>query len=182
MPRWLWLIHFFTGEHQLLTSAGRRPKSAMSCTGEIRAQAVLSHIKTFYPEGAFRLPTGGIHVHEAVMDTLGREIYEETGIGHGPDQVVVERFLGRATSSSMAAWEWSQSRPIISWCGCLVGGVLAPQDETESIGGWQWRPAGELNTVAEILDAVQLSSPVWADWGALSGAQPSVRGGGAAWM
>ena len=41
---------------------------------------VLESIKTFYPRGAFRLPTGGIHHGEGVLDSLGRETREETGL------------------------------------------------------------------------------------------------------
>jgi 8-oxo-dGTP pyrophosphatase MutT (NUDIX family) len=159
---------FLTGDHQLLTSAGRRAEICYVMHQGDPAAHILLHIKTFYPEGAFRLPTGGIHVGEAVMDTLGREIYEETGmrVGTGPDQVQVEQFLGvlgydfqhrTLGPVAFATYHFLVRMP--------AGGVLAPQDETESIGGWQWRPAGELNAVAEILDGVQLRSTVWGDWG-----------------
>src|SRR2546430_12989798 len=51
---------------------------------------VLLSIKTFYPRGAFRLPTGGIHHGEGVYDALVREASEETGL-----TLDVARFLGR---------------------------------------------------------------------------------------
>src|SRR3954464_1184387 len=51
---------------------------------------VLLSIKTFYPRGAYRLPTGGIHEGEPVYDALLRETHEETGL-----ETTVERFLAR---------------------------------------------------------------------------------------
>src|SRR5438132_14274637 len=51
---------------------------------------LLLSIKTFYPRGAYRLPTGGIHHGESVLDALVREAYEETGL-----ELAVRRFLSR---------------------------------------------------------------------------------------
>src|SRR5437867_8364755 len=55
-----------------------------------RGGGLLLSIKTFYPRGAFRLPTGGIHHGEGVFDALIREAHEETGL-----VTTVERFLAR---------------------------------------------------------------------------------------
>src|SRR3989454_8898199 len=49
---------------------------------------VLTMIKTLYPKGAYRLPTGGIQYGEDVLAALLRETEEETGL-----QVEVRRFL-----------------------------------------------------------------------------------------
>ncbi len=78
------------------------------------------------------------------METLGREFFEETGmhVGIGPHQVQVERFLGvlgydfqhsTLGSVAFATYHFLVRMP--------VDGVLAPQDEDESIGGWEWVPA-----------------------------------------
>ena len=40
----------------------------------------LLHRKSFYGEGVFRLPTGGIHRREKVIEALYRELAEETGL------------------------------------------------------------------------------------------------------
>src|SRR5947199_10852977 len=49
---------------------------------------LLLSIKTFYPRGAHRLPTGGIAHGEAIYDALVRETEEETGL-----ETEVRRFL-----------------------------------------------------------------------------------------
>ena len=41
---------------------------------------VLAMIKDGYPAEAYRLPSGGIHKGEAILDALLRESYEETGL------------------------------------------------------------------------------------------------------
>jgi 8-oxo-dGTP pyrophosphatase MutT (NUDIX family) len=59
---------------------------------------VLLSIKTFYPRGAYRLPTGGIHRGEPILDALLRETNEETGL-----QTDVRRFLARIAYHSVDA-------------------------------------------------------------------------------
>src|SRR6185312_822384 len=49
---------------------------------------LLTMKKTLYPQGAFRLLTGGINYEERVLDALLRETYEETGL-----EVSITRFL-----------------------------------------------------------------------------------------
>src|SRR4030081_2929099 len=41
---------------------------------------VLLSIKTFYPRGAYRLPTGGIDRDEPILEALLRATLEETGL------------------------------------------------------------------------------------------------------
>lgn len=47
------------------------------------------HTKSSYPQHIFRLPTGGVHWDELVVDGLLREVKEETGLS-----VEIVRFLG----------------------------------------------------------------------------------------
>lgn len=159
---------FLTGDHQLLTANGRRAEICYVMHRGDPAGGVLLHIKTFYPEGAYRLPTGGIHVGEAVLATLQREIYEETGltVGEATGEVYVERLLGVLTydlqhrtlgAAPFATYYFLVRMP--------VDAPLTPQDPEESIGGWQWRPARELDAVADMLEAVHLRSDEWGDWG-----------------
>ena len=57
---------FLTGNHQLLTSDRRRAEICYVMHRGDPQQGVLLHIKRFYPENAYRLPTGGIHQGLAV--------------------------------------------------------------------------------------------------------------------
>lgn len=159
---------FLTGDHQLLVSGGRRAEICYVMHRGDPAAGVLLHIKTFYPSGAFRLPTGGIHTGEAVAETLAREIFEETGltVGDGTDQVQVQRFLGIVAytlrhpdlgAALFATYHFLVRMPDAA--------TLAPQDPEESIGGWEWQPAGQLGAVADRLERVGQESAEWADWG-----------------
>ena len=159
---------FLTGEHQMLVSDGRRAEICYIMHRGDPADGVLLHIKTFYPAGAFRLPTGGIHTGEAVAETLAREIFEETGLilGDGAEQVQVQRFLGvlaytlshpQLGNAPFATYHFLVRMPDQA--------TLAPQDPAESIGGWEWRPARDLDTVADRLQQVGQESAAWADWG-----------------
>jgi ADP-ribose pyrophosphatase YjhB (NUDIX family) len=47
------------------------------------------HTKSHYPAHIFRLPTGGVHCDELVVEGLLREVREETGL-----PVEINRFLG----------------------------------------------------------------------------------------
>jgi 8-oxo-dGTP pyrophosphatase MutT (NUDIX family) len=159
---------FLTGEHQLLTSARRRAEICYIMHRGDPAEGVLLHIKTFYPGGAYRLPTGGVHIGETVLDTLAREIFEETGltVGAGAGDVRVERLLGVLAydlhHAALGATPFATYHFLVRMS---PNAMLAPQDPDESIGGWQWRPARELLAVAETLDTVYLRSQQWADWG-----------------
>jgi len=159
---------FLTGEHQLLTSARRRAEICYIMHRGDPAEGVLLHIKTFYPQGAYRLPTGGIHVGETVLDTLAREIFEETGltVGDGADTVRVERLLGvlayNLHHTTLGATPFATYHFLVKM---PPNAVLSPQDPEESIGGWLWRPVRELHAVADTLEHVQHHSLQWADWG-----------------
>ncbi|BAM01605.1 MULTISPECIES: NUDIX hydrolase [Caldilinea] len=159
---------FLSGEHQQLASNSRRAEICYIMHRGDPMQGVLLHSKVFYPEGMYRLPTGGVHSGERILETLVREIFEETGlrVGDGNSQAHIERCLGvlayelrHATlgTISFATYHFLVRMPSHA--------EIMPQDPEESIRGWQWRPATELHLIADRLAMVHQVSQEWADWG-----------------
>jgi len=168
---------FLTGDHQLLASNGRRAEICYVMHRGDPAAGLLLHTKRIYPDDIYRLPTGGIHEGELVIDTLAREIREETGLvvgdgddsgdDSGDDYVQVQRYLGllaydlphRSTGRTFtfATYHFLVQMP--------ANGELDPQDLTEQIAGWQWCSPSELYEVAARLEDVNHIDPVWGDWG-----------------
>ncbi len=126
---------------------------------------LLVAIKTFYPRGAYRLPTGGIHHGESIHDALLRETKEETGL-----ETTVRRFLAtiayRGRSSPTAA-------PLFHTFAFLLDelrGTLGALDTDEQIEDWREMAPAELRAQADVLDALATTGTrsiggSWADWG-----------------
>lgn len=121
-------------------------------------------IKTFYPRGAYRLPTGGIHHGESVLDALLRETKEETGL-----DTTVRRFL--ATIAYRGAS--SPSSPLFHTFAFLldeIGGTLGALDTGEQIEDWREMTTAELRAQAGFLDQLRNAGTKsiggsWTDWG-----------------
>ena len=123
--------------------------------------AVLLAIKTFYPRGAYRLPTGGIHRGEAILDALLRETHEETGL-----RTEVRRFLSRIAYHSLEA---PTSTPLFHSFAFLldeIGGTLGPLDASEQIEDWREVAIADLPRVADYLDGLrtQGTQDIGGDW------------------
>jgi NAD+ diphosphatase len=122
-------------------------------------------IKTFYPRGAYRLPTGGIHHGESVRDALFRETAEETNL-----ETAVRRFLAWITYHDERA---PGGEPLFHTFAFLldeVGGSFKTQDLEERIEDWIEIDPQELHAVANRLDSLagRRSAEIggdWADWG-----------------
>src|SRR3989441_6139217 len=83
-------------------------------------------IKTFYPRGAYRLPTGGIHRGERILDALLRETDEETAL-----EIEVRRFLVWITYRDVSL---PHPPPLFHTFAFLldeVGGTFRTRDEEE---------------------------------------------------
>lgn len=119
---------------------------------------VLLHTKSFYPQGIYRLPTGGIHWEEPVLMALSREMAEETGL-----ETKQERCLGILTYSRQNEPE-SQNPAFISYIFLLDAfrGRPSPQDPGERISSFRSVPVSALREVAGALRALP---PEWATWG-----------------
>jgi ADP-ribose pyrophosphatase YjhB (NUDIX family) len=126
---------------------------------------VLLSIKTFYPRGAHRLPTGGVHHGERILDALVRETGEETGL-----ETEVRRFLAAIAYRSASA---PDGPPIFHTFAFLldeVGGTLETRDATEQIEEWIEVEPSTLGQVADRLEAITsaYSEDIggdWSDWG-----------------
>jgi ADP-ribose pyrophosphatase YjhB (NUDIX family) len=125
---------------------------------------LLLAIKTFYPRGAYRLPTGGIGIGEPILDALARETAEETGL-----DTTVRRFLASIAYRTDSA----DTEPVFRTFAFLldeIGGTLGARDESERIEDFIEIDPRELGAVADRLERVtsQPSTEIggdWADWG-----------------
>jgi 8-oxo-dGTP pyrophosphatase MutT (NUDIX family) len=124
---------------------------------------VLLSIKTFYPRGAYRLPTGGIDRDELILDAVLRETREETGL-----TIDVNRFLAALTYH-----EGAGGPPVFHTFAFLLddasGAAITPLDEHEQIESYREVPISELLRVAERLDRIPADGapgiPNWDAWG-----------------
>ncbi len=120
-----------------------------------RDGSLLLHTKTFDPEEAYRLPSGGIQRGEPVTVAAEREAMEEAGVTlHDP------RPLGLVT------YRLHEKRRRVFFHSWLVlagvEGEPALQDGEERISGFQTIPPGELPQVVGALCSLPSS---WAGWG-----------------
>ena len=126
---------------------------------------ILLSIKTFYPRGAYRLPTGGIHHGERILDALRRETAEETGL-----ETQLRRFLAVIHYRSRLS---PNGAPIFHTFAFLLdetGGKLEARDEAERIEEYVEVDPAQLGEVASRLEQVTTAPSVeiggdWADWG-----------------
>jgi 8-oxo-dGTP pyrophosphatase MutT (NUDIX family) len=122
---------------------------------------VLLSIKTFYPRGAYRLPTGGIDKDEPILDAVLRETREETGLA-----VHVRRFLAALTYRDGAS-----GPPVFHTFAFLLddpsGAPVTPLDEHEQIESYIEVPVAELPRVADRLEHITADgAPGIANWDA----------------
>jgi len=124
---------------------------------------VLLSIKTFYPRGAYRLPTGGIHHGELIGDAVTREAHEETGL-----DIDVRRFLAH-----IAYLGPSGGPPLFHTFAFLLaerGGTLGALDESEQIESWREVEVDELPRIANALANLTAAGSrdiggSWTAWG-----------------
>lgn len=121
---------------------------------------VLLITKDFYPPGAYRMPTGGMHHGETPEEALVREAKEETGF-----RVNIERKLGtihwvfRSGDSSV---EYYSHVFLIS----EIADEPVAEDENERITGYKEVGVCDLSGVAQEL--INLTGR-WRDWGRYRG-------------
>ena len=123
---------------------------------------LLLSIKTFYPRGAYRFPSGGIEHGERILDALVREAHEETGL-----ELRVERFLAHISYVSPEGAPLFHTFPFLLR---EIGGTLGALDETEEIEDWREIEVSELPRVAAFLDDLHTDGTrsingSWRAWG-----------------
>ncbi len=118
---------------------------------------IVLQTKRFYPPGVFRLPTGGVHEGERLLDAVRRELREETGLTTPPERflgVLRYRFRREGVPMERASYVF------------LVRGGATPlraQDEREGISAFREVPLSQLERVAESLESLPGD---WSVWGA----------------
>ena len=139
---------------KMVTSPKRRGEVVLAIQRPDRR--TLLHTKRFYPEGAYRLPSGGIHPGEPVLSGVMRETKEETGL-----DVSVDRFLGTV---EYELCHGDQRLFFVSYVFLVRADNDRPvvQDSDEQITGFRYVAAPEIRGVAAQLRALP---PEWADWG-----------------
>lgn len=118
---------------------------------------ILLHTKHFYPDDAYRIPTGGIETGESADQALPRELYEETGfhiLKHSLKAVILYEFCYQRERLGFVTFLYhvlpNKWRPIV-------------YDESEQITDFIWTPLDSLNRVIDTL--VSLPTSGWRDWG-----------------
>jgi 8-oxo-dGTP pyrophosphatase MutT (NUDIX family) len=141
-------------QRKMVTGPNRRGEAVLA----IRRPdgQMLLHTKRFYPQGIYRLPSGGVHPGEPVLSGVIRETKEETGL-----DVIVERFLGTIEYEFCHA---GRQLPFVSYVFLVQANNDQPevQDPEEQITGFRYVAPPEIRAVAAQLRALP---PKWADWG-----------------
>lgn len=119
-------------------------------------ECVILQTKEFYPNGVFRLPTGGVKAGEDLVSAVGRELMEETGL-----PARIRRFAGILRYHFRRHGE-PMTRESYVFLLEAGAGELRPQDEAEEIAGFREVPSEELKRVAAQLDGLPGE---WATWG-----------------
>lgn len=114
------------------------------------------HTKDFYPEGVYRLMTGGLETGETPYIALLREVEEETGF-----KVKIDRCLAVITHTISNK---EQALPFASYVFLTTPGVGHPQltDQGEAISDFRAVPVEELGKVARQLRSLRGR---FSDWG-----------------
>lgn len=131
---------------------------------------LLTFTKTFYPDGVYRLFTGGVEPGEHIIDALWREVYEETGL-----EVKLERLLSVIAyhAEDDLGQEMIPTR-FMTFAFLLkeIGGILGVNDPGENLAAYKEIKPAQLSELAEQLEQLpdEYSSELqtsWQAWGKL---------------
>ena len=143
----------------LATINTRRRPGEVCMVVRRRSGGLLVARKPFYPAGAYRLLTGGVHRGEPVFDALLRETQEETNL-----RVAVRRFLAVARyqpPDAPAPDEYATCAFLLDELDELdeVGGELRVNDPNEELEDFREIAPATLRDLADQLDAQAEDAP-----------------------
>lgn len=121
-----------------------------------RSGRYLVHTKGFYPEGTYRLPSGGIKPGEDLIAAVLRETAEETSLEVGVKAflaIVEHHFFRRDAQIEFTSYLFLLEER---------GGTLHSADEGEGITGFREL---SLTGVVALADELEALPPEWSDWG-----------------
>lgn len=121
-----------------------------------RPGGVLLHTKRFYPNGVYRLPTGGVQDQEAILDAARRELKEETGLELLPRRFLFHlRYPGRPGAPRRGFHSFGILYP-------HSDALLVPEDTSEEIDDWKVVSWSELPDTIFALESLESG---WVGWG-----------------
>lgn len=124
--------------------------------------SLLLHRKGWYERGVYRVPTGGIEWEDGIIDTLHRELEEETGYYDGHQE-----FLGILDCHFVFQ---DNATRFVSYLFYLwdLSGTLRLPISNEDISDFRDVPKEELPMVAEELRRVPPPRTGWGEWRAFA--------------
>lgn len=98
--------------------------------------------KAGYPDGAFRIPSGGIHPEESFVDGALRETYEETGLSVAIEDYLLQIHASFTFGDDRAAWTTHVmlARPL----GATVETLKIEPRDLDEIEAARWMDFSEL--------------------------------------
>lgn len=109
----------------------------------------------FYPEGIYRIPTGGIQFGEGIMEALTREIGEELGL-----QTKINKFLGGVKYRINYKKDSLNYMSFVFWLEELGGTILEDATEDE-ISQFKEAERADIELICKNLKSNKSN---WKDW------------------
>ena len=119
----------------------------------MRAEQAAVIRKPGYPDGAFRIPSGGVHPEESFIDGAVREAYEETGLSVKVEDYLLQIHVNFTFDGDDAKWTTHVMLASPLDGDPEPGAELAPRDVDE-IEAARWMAWTELvNDVSPLLES-----------------------------